>query len=315
MVSNHVRGGIAMTKKIRLNSTQGQTCLLICLMLLGPAGAWSSGPPQQENTFYTTRSPRISLTNVNGTVIIRGWDRPQVYAVYMLGSPRIEIDTEQVPAQGEADKIQLATHILDRTLQGASAQVNYTLSVPVGASVEIRNPQGVVRIDNLSGDAWVQSIGGDIVVSGASGEVSVHTLGGQIEIDHVSGSIEASSVTGNLKFIAPASTQIRARTTSGEIDFEGSLPPAADYSMQTWDGAINILCPPSSSFELNAMCMHCKVYNQLKLSRWNHPDSGPAYGNSLFGMHNEGRATLELTSFKGGIHISPEPAAAGQPAQ
>ncbi|MGH9345107.1 MAG: DUF4097 family beta strand repeat-containing protein [Terriglobia bacterium] len=297
-----------------MNSGHKQTFLLVFLMLIGSAGAWSAGPPQQENTFYTTRTPRISLTNVNGTVIIRGWDRPQVYAVYLLGSPRIEIDTEQVPSQGEADKIQLATHILDRTLQGASAQVNYTLSVPLGSSVEIRNPQGMVRIDNLSGDAWVQSIGGDIVVTGASGQVSAHTLGGQIEIDHVSGTVDASSVTGNLRFISPSSTQIRASTTSGQIYYEGSLLPSADYTMQTFDGTINILCPRSSSFELNAMCVHCKVYNQLKLSRWNHAASGPSYGNSLFGMHNEGRATLELTSFKGGIHISPEPAPSGQPA-
>lgn len=304
-----------MIEMMKTNSGRKQTYLLIALMLVGPGAMWSAGPPQHETTFYTTRSPRVSLTNVNGTVIIRGWDRPQVYAVYVLGSPRIEIDTEQVPSQGEADKIQMATHILDRALQGASAEVNYTLSVPLGASVEIRNPQGVVRIDNLSGDAWVQTIGGDIVVTGASGQVSAHTLGGQIEIDHVSGTVEASSVTGNLRFIAPTSTQIRAQTTSGQIYYEGSLLPSADYSMQTFDGAINIVCPRSSSFELNAMCMHCKVYNQLKLSRWNHPTSSPSYGNSLFGMRNEGRATLELTSFKGGIHISPEAAQPTQPTQ
>lgn len=288
-----------------MKTNHKQAFLLVCLALLVPAGAWCAGQ-QHEATFYTTRSPRISLTNVNGTVIIRGWDRPQVYAVYLLGSPRIEIDAEQVPSQGEADKIQLATHILDRTLTGASSQVNYTLSVPVGSSVEIRNSQGMVRIDNLTGDAWVQSVGGDIVVSGASGQVSAHTLGGRIEIDHVSGAIEASSVTGDLKFVSPTSSEIRARTTSGDIDYEGSLMPSADYALQTYDGAINIICPASSSFELNAMCMHCKVHNELKLSRWSHPETNPSYGNSLFGMHNEGRATLELTSFKGGIHISPE---------
>ncbi len=303
---------------IKMNSGNKPTFLLVFLMLVGPAGVWSASPLQRETTFYTTRSPRISLTNVAGTIIIRGWDRPQVYAVYIMGSPRIEIDTEQVPSQGEADKIQLATHILDRTLQGANAQVNYTLNVPMGASVEIRNPQGIVRIDNLSGDAWVQSIGGDIVITGATGQVSAHTLGGQIEIDRASGSVEASSVTGNLRFISPSSTQIRARTTSGQIYYEGSLLPSADYTMQTFDGQINILCPRSSSFELNALCVHCKVYNQLKLSRWNHRSSDSSYGNSLFGMHNEGRATLEITSFKGAVHISPEPeppTQSSQPAQ
>jgi DUF4097 and DUF4098 domain-containing protein YvlB len=291
---------------MKTNLRNSRTLILLSLMVIAPAGAWSTGPLQQKSLFYTTRTPRVTLTNLTGAVVIKGWDRPQVYAVYVIASPRIEIDTEHVPSQGEAEKIQLATHILDRNLQGAQAEVDYTLNVPMGTSLEIRNPQGTVRIDGLSGDTWVQSVGGNIFISGATGQVIAHSLGGQIEIDRASGYVEASSVTGDLKFVSPASTQIHASTTSGRISYEGDLVPSADYVMQTYNGAINILCPRSSSFELNARCVHCKVINQLKLNRGNHHTSVSSYGNSLFGMHNQGTSTLELTSFKGTIRISPE---------
>ncbi|MGH9397525.1 MAG: DUF4097 family beta strand repeat-containing protein [Terriglobia bacterium] len=280
---------------------------LILLVAMAPAGAYGSGPFQRTTTFYTTRTPRISVTNLTGTVVIRGWDRPQVSAVYVIASPRIEIDTEQVPSQGEAEKIQLATHLLDRSLQGANARVDYTLEVPMGASLEIRNSQGSVRIDSLSGDTWVQSVGGDIFISGASGQIIAHSLGGKIEIDRASGYVEASSVTGNLKFISPTSSQIHASTTSGQISYEGKLVPAGDYVMSTYNGNIDFLCPPSSSFELHARSVHGKLDNQLKLVSKEHHSSVSSYGTALFGMHNQGTATLELTSFRGTIRISPQP--------
>lgn len=292
---------------MRINSRHKRSALLAFLMVIGFAATLTAGPLQRTATFYTTRTPHIILTNLTGTVVIRGWDRPQVYAVYLIGSPRIEIDTEQVPLQGEAEKIQLATHLLNRSLEGSAAEVDYTLSVPTGASLEIRNPQGSIHIANLNGDTWVQSVGGDILVTGATGQVIARSLGGQIEIDHASGYVEASSVTGNLKFVSPSSPRIQARTTSGQILYQGGLAPAGDYVMQTYDGDINILCPRSSSFELNARCVHCKVFNQLKLNRWNHHPSVSSYGNSLFGLRHQGTATLELTSFKGTIRISAEP--------
>ena len=254
------------------------TWLAVFLMMAAPAVVWGAAGQQHVDTFYTTHTPHIILTNPTGTVVVKGWDRPQVYAVYIIASPRVEIDTEQVPSQGEAEKIQLATHLLDRNLQGGEAAVDYTLSVPMGASLEIRSSQGSVRVDNLSGDTWVQSVGGDITITGATGQVIARSVGGQIEIDRASGYVEASSVTGNLKLVSPTSTQVHASTTSGQIFYEGNLVPAGNYVLQTYNGDINILCPPSSSFELNARCVHCKVFNHLKLSRWSHRPSAPSSG-------------------------------------
>lgn len=272
-----------------------------------PAAALASGQFQRKTTFYTTRTPRISVTNLDGSIVIRGWDRPQVYAVYLMASPHIEIDTEQVPAEGEAGKIQLATHLLDRSLQGASARVDYTLRVPMGASLEIRNPQGSVLIDTVDGDMWVQSVGGKIQISRASGQIIAHSLGGEIEIDQASGYIEASTVTGDLKFVSPTSSQIHASTTSGQITYEGNLVPSGDYVMSTYSGDIDFQCPPSSSFELNARSVHGKLVNELKLEGKVHHPSVSSYGTALFGMHNSGAATLELTSYRGTIRIAPQP--------
>ncbi len=281
---------------------------LTILAMLVPTGVWAAGgPKKQSDLFYTSRNPHISLTNLDGTVIIDGWEKPQVHAIYVIAAPQIEIDKATFPPSGQADKIELATHLLNERLQGPRTRVDYTLQVPADSYLEVRNPQGVVRIQGLRGDVWVDSVGGDIYVVRSSGEVVAHSVGGLIRIVRPAGPIEASSVTGNLSFVSPSSPRIRARTTSGQILYEGNLMATGDYVMSSYSGDINVLCPPSASFELKARSVHGKLVNELALNRRRHHSSVSFYGNSLFGTHNEGDASLELTSFSGTIRIRPEP--------
>lgn len=294
--------------RIRTEPCQFQKLLLLPFLLALPATAWCSGPLQRVDTFATIPNPDISLTNLTGTVIVRGWTEPRVHAVCQMASPRIEIDTTSIPDTGQVEKLELATHLLDPNLQGSNAKVDYTLDVPVGSSIEIRNPQGVVRIERLNGDTWVASVGGDIFVSDASGHVIARSVGGRIDIVRSSGYIEVSSVTGGLRFDSPTSSRIHARTTSGQIIYEGNLVPAAEYVMETYSGDIDFMCPRSSSFELDARSVHGKVIHQLKVNRKPHHHSVSYYGNALYGTHNEGAATLELTSYRGNIYLRSEPA-------
>lgn len=82
--------------------------------------------------------------------------------------------------------------------------------------------------------------------------------------------------------------------------------PAAEYVMSSYSGDVDILCPPEASFELNARSIHGKLVDLLKLKRRRHHDSVSYYGNALFGTHNEGAASIEVTSFTGTIRISPQ---------
>ena len=292
---------------IRTTPNPLEKLLLIPFLLLLPAAGRSSGPLQRVSSFSTIPNPDISLTNLNGTVVVRGWTESRVHAVYTMATPRIEIDATSLPDSGEAQKIELATHLLDPALRGAAARVDYTMDVPIGSSVEIRNPQGVVRVERLNGDTWIASVGSSIVVSDASGEVVARSVGGQIQIVRSSGYVEVSSVTGDLRFTSPMSSRIHASTSSGQIFYEGNLIPSAEYIMETYSGDIDVICPRSSSFELAARSVQGKVVHELKVNRRLHHRSVSAYGNALYGTHNEGAARLELTSFRGNIYLRPEP--------
>jgi hypothetical protein len=280
----------------------GQGLVLYLLVLSGTLLAADS--QRSEKTFEATPSPRITLTNMTGQVLVRGWDKAQVHVVYSIVSPHVEVDTEVIPPNQPADKIHFATHLLDPLVSGKDQTADYSLDVPMGTNLEIQNPQGSVRIEKLQGDdASVESVGGAILVSDFAGHLFLRSVGGNIEVIRPSGRVEAYSITGDLHFVSPTTSKLRASTTSGRILFEGDFADGGDYSLSAYSGDMDILCPPSASFELNAKTVRGKLENEMPMTIRHEAATPERSRNSLFGTHLTGKATVTLKSFSGTIRI------------
>lgn len=291
------RQGIAKKGNWAERGWKGLTLLLV------PAAALLAAGNRLEKTFDTSPNPRISVTNVTGQVVVRGWDKPQVHAVYTVVSPRVEVDTEVLPRIGAADKIHFTTHVLDPLVSGNEQAADYTLDVPIGASLEIRNPQGSVRIEKLQAEASVESVGGSIIATDCSGHLAARSVGGDIEIIRPSGHVEAYSITGNLHFVSPATSKLRGSTTSGRILYEGDFVEGGDYVLSDYSGDMDVICPASASYELNAKTVRGKLINSLLITPRRRSPSPFSSASSLLGTHNTGKATVELKSFSGTIRI------------
>ncbi|MGA2986903.1 MAG: DUF4097 family beta strand repeat-containing protein [Terriglobia bacterium] len=275
-------------------------------VLLPAALMWAAGEGRWEKTFDTTREPRITLNNLKGHVLVRGWDKAQVHVVYTVASARIEVDSEILPDTGPADKVHFDTHLLDSTLPVNEQVADYTLDVPAGASLEIRDPQGKVMVQGMQADVSVQSVSADISVRDYSGHLSVRSVAGDIEVIRPSGNVEADSITGNLHFVSPATTRLHGSTTSGRILYEGDFMDRGDYILSAYSGDVDIVCPPSASYELRAKTLKGKVINTMPMTHRRESASPLGASNSLLGTHNAGKANVELTSFSGNIRIRPQ---------
>lgn len=276
-------------------------------LLLFVAAVTAADSARVEKTFDTTSNPRITLNNLTGQVTIKGWTRTQVHAVCTTSSPRVEIDTEPLPSTGRAEKVHFDTHVLDPLATGKEQGADYSIEVPVGSDLEITNRQGSVSIVNLQGEASVECVGGTISVKDVAGHLAVRSVGGEIEVVRPSGRVEASSITGNLHFVSPSGSPVRGVTTSGKILYEGDLADGGEYEFSSYSGDIDIVCPSSASFELNAKTVRGKVHNALSITPKRHSPSSLPPGNSLLGLRNTGKATVELKSFSGTIRIRPQP--------
>ena len=274
-------------------------------LLLIPAGLlMAQGPVQTEKTIATTARPRVSISNLAGKVVVRGWNRLQVHVAYTITSPQVTVDTEQLPAQGAAGKLHFTTYVVDRSRgTSPSPAVNYILEIPAESSLEIHNPQGSVKVNSVKGDTSVDSLGGDISVANAGGHLAIRSVGGNIEVVRSSGRVEAYSINGNLHFVNPTSSRLRGTTTSGAIVYEGDFASGGDYVLSDYSGDITVTCPSNSSFELNAKTVRGKLDNDFPLVTRGPARSLLPPGNSIFGTQGSGQATLEVTSFSGIIRI------------
>lgn len=279
----------------------------VTALLVAPLALWAASPGRIEKTVETTSDPEVSLTNSRGQVVVRGWDKSQVHAICNTASPRVEIDAVPMPKTGKAERLQLTTHALDPAVTATDQAADCELQVPAGASVEIRNRQGAVVVERLSGQhARIESADAKISAADVSGHFTARSLGGDIEVIRSSGRVEAYSITGNLAFIAPTSKDLRGNTNSGRIRYEGDFMPAGEYILSTYSGNIEVVLPPSASFELNAKTVKGKVENAFSLKPRRH--SAPPFpsAQSLLGTYNTGNANVELTSFSGRILVRPQ---------
>jgi len=290
---------------VRLRSARPVLRLLAAL-LLPAAILWAADDGRLEKTFDTIREPRISLNNLKGNVLVRGWDKAQVHVIYAVNSPRVEVDSEILPTTGPAEKIHFDTHLLDPSLPSEEQVADYTLDVPAGATLEIRNPQGQTRVEGMQADATLQSVGGDISIRDYSGHLNVHSVAGNIEVIRLTGNVDAYTVTGNLHFVSPTASRLHGSTTSGRILFEGDFADHGDYILSAYSGDVDVVCPISASYELSAKTLKGKVFNTMPMTHRRESASPLGASNSLLGTHNAGKATLELTSFSGNIHIRPQ---------
>jgi hypothetical protein len=293
--------GEQKTKK-RGVTPYGQGLILYFLVLSGTLLAAEGN--RSEKTFETGPNPRITVTNTRGQILVRGWDKAQVHVVYTVISPHVEVDTEVIPPSQPADKIHFATHLLDPLLSGKDQTADYSFDVPMGSNLEIRNTQGSVRIEKFQGDdTSVESVGGAIFVSDFTGHLFVRSIGGNIDVIRASGRVEAYSITGDLHFVSPTTSKLRGSTTSGRILFEGDFPDGGDYSLSEYSGDMEILCPPSASFELFAKTDRGKLENEMPMTIRHRSATPLSSANSLFGTHLTGKATVNLQSFTGAIRI------------
>lgn len=280
--------------------------LPLLTLLVSAAFVWAAGEGRQEKTFDTTREPRVCLINTKGTVLVRGWDKAQVHVVYTLASPRVDVDSELTPETGAAERINFYTRLMDAALPSAQQAADFTLDIPSGAALEIRNPQGKIIVEGMQADTSLQSVSSDVSVRDFSGHLSIRSIAGDIEVIRPSGILEVDSITGNLHFVSPATSQLRASTTSGHILYEGSFNGRGEYVLSAYSGDVDIVCPVSSSYELTAKTLKGKVFNTMPMTHRRQSASPPEASQSLLGTYNTGRATLELTSFSGNIHIRPQ---------
>jgi hypothetical protein len=205
--------------------------------LLG-AGCWAGAAFAREDykeemhqTYPLAEDGRLSLGNVNGSVRLSVWDRPEV-KLDAVKSARNKKDLEklEIEVESKADRLAVRTrHRQSRSWwgwgRGGSGSVQYTLTVPRSA-----------RLEDIS------NVNGSIEIEGARGHVKASTVNGALRATGLAGSAELSSVNGAVKVAFASLAQVKsisAGTVNGAVELDLPAGANADLSASTVNGSIS----------------------------------------------------------------------------
>src|SRR5437660_605123 len=88
----------------------------------------------------------------------------------------------------------------------------------------------------------LKSVSGNVKLKGHGQPARLHvsTVSGDVHLEHGAGELEAGTVSGTLVVSLDSARSVRARSTSGDVHFEGKLARGADFDATSVSGDLNV---------------------------------------------------------------------------
>lgn len=190
----------------------------------------------------------VEISNVAGTVKVRGTARSEVHVSGELGSAAkleftVDGDRTTIKVVLPRSSMRSGSTDLDIEVPAASALTVSTVSADtvvtsVQGALDLQSVSGNIEADAFDKDMKLRTVSGDLDVHGNRGAVVLNavTVSGNLEVKGVGGEVNVSSVSGdlNLRMISVARSHVR--TTSGDITLQGTLAKDARIDWESVSG-------------------------------------------------------------------------------
>ncbi len=207
------------------------------------------------------RNGSVSVRNVSGDIVVTvaPGDEVSIDAV-KHAHDRSELADVQMRIDETGGRVDIRTDYTRRWLDVPNISVDYTLSVPVWAAVELHSVSGNVRVTGVQGATRTESVSGSqlltdtpklqlaksvsgrIELSGAGGDdITTSTVSG----DLITKSVKAQSVTlhtisGRLTATDVIADRVSAQSISGDLTFAGAVTKGGRYTISSHSGSVHL---------------------------------------------------------------------------
>ncbi len=170
----------------------------------------------------------------------------------------------------------------------------------VSGDVEAASNSNNVLIEDVRGRVVATSFTGNVIVRKVDEGVRATATSSNIEITNAKGRIEAETISGTITLREVDSHDLRLKSLSSSVRYQGKLYPAGRYEFNSFSGDVVITLPPESEFNLTAQTFSGTINTDfpLQLTAGKLSSRGPVQG-----VAGKGGAQLKAESFSGSVHI------------
>lgn len=303
-----------------LRERRAAGCGLISLILLQAlAGASAiAGTPIKE-TRDVSNDASIEVSNVRGSVTVRGWDKPTVEITGTLGEgskgltidgsgSHLRIKIEPPGSQGwfswgSSNNMQDSTLDIRMPRQG-SLQVDVVSAVVdasdiVGRELRVETVSGKVRLGAKVRELSVDSVSGNVEMNGSADHAKFESVSGDVRVRANGGEFKFETVSGDVDSELSGYREITGGTVSGDMRLRGTPERNARVEVETMSGDVSLDLPADVSGRLHAETFSGSL--DTDFGKADEPDHGP--GRNLDTVVGDGTGSYHLETFSGDIII------------
>jgi len=243
-----------------------------------------------DTTVSFDRNGSVNISASNGSITIVGWSRDQVHVRTSAGSENIRLE-------GSSNRMTL--NITGRRGEG-SIEVSVPIGVRVSASthsghvsvrgtrgpVEGHSDNGSVEVDEAASRVDLSTFSGHVQATDINGDARLETISGVIKAQDIRGTVDATTVSGDIDLIGVTSKTVTAKTTSGDVTFDGLIDPAGRYELSSHSGDIRLRVQREASAQLSMSTWSGGIDSQFPITL--------KPGQQRIGSLNAKRFTFEI---------------------
>ena len=291
-------------------------CVAVLLVAIGSrdAGAQrrrTTNYSSRDTTFAFDKNGSVTVTTNSGDIVITGWSRDQVHvhAVSDDDNIRMDVSSSRMNVEigsgrrGGETRFEVSVPFGVRVL--ASARSGDISVHGTHGQVEVRAQNGDINVDDVTSRLDVNTFSGDFVGTNVSADVQIGTISGSVRLTDVRGSIEAGTVSGDIDLRGVTAKSVRAKTTSGDVTYDGIVDPTGRYELVTHSGDVRLHIPRDASAQITVSTWNGGVNSQfpIPLKPGEHRIGGTTTKRFSFEVGG-GAARITAETFSGDITIT-----------
>jgi DUF4097 and DUF4098 domain-containing protein YvlB len=205
-----------------------------------------------DTTFAFDKGGSVTLAATSGDIIVNGGSDARIHV-------RATSDNGNLSFDASSSRVML---------QNRGGDSRFEVTVPYGVQIIARSQSGDITIRDTRGAVEAHATAGDLEIEGVTGRLDVNTLSGaltardvagdadvvttsgDVKIFNLMGSADVGTVSGDVELRGVTGKTVRAKTTSGDVRFDGLVDAAGRYDFVTHSGDVEMHVQRDASAQL-----------------------------------------------------------------
>lgn len=265
-----------------------------------------------DTTIAFDRNGTVTLIAQSGDIVVTGSTNGQLHV-------HATADNQNIRFEASSSRMTLEVGVGSRR----GAETKFEVSVPQGVRVLARSQSGDVSIRGTRGEVEVNAFSGDVVVEDVTSHLTVTTLSGgitaanivgdlevastsgDVKVNNLRGNAEVTTVSGDIDLRGLTSKEVRGKTTSGDVTFDGLVDSAGRYEFGAHSGDIRLHVQRDASAQLSVSTWNGGIDSQFPITlKPGAHGIGAATSKRFTFDIGGGAARISAETFSGDITVS-----------